>query len=231
MTTQTARNWTRFIPAVLGLATLAGEEPAVRRCHGQTVYAQPAAQPVYVAAPSSTVVVQPPAQTVVMAPQPAPRIIFAAPAAQPATFLLAPMVPAPAPMMAAPAALAAAPPGPSPAPATVLSLSAPGLVDRLLGTVGEHFARKKEPRLQTVTAGQAPLSFVPVGQPAPAGYAPAPAAAPLGYAPAGYAPTGYVPSGYAPVVSGPTARRGQRHPEAGRPTPTPQEAGRRRRTP
>ncbi|WP_165252176.1 hypothetical protein [Paludisphaera soli] len=72
------------------------------------------------------------------------------------------------------------------APSTAMVLQAPGLIDSLLGTIGENLARRKNPRIQMSpmpTLAQAPVANAPV------------AFAPAGQGQAYAQVTGYAPSG------------------------------------
>ncbi len=105
-----------------------------------------------------------------MAPVAAAPTMAMAPVAAAPTMAMAPVAAAPtmamAPVAAAPAAAAPA------AAAPTMMLVAPSLLNRLIGTIGEHFAQKKNPR---ILMAQAP-GLAPAPAPAPA-YAAAPAPA------------------------------------------------------
>ena len=122
---------------------------------------------------------QPAQAPVAMAPYAmAPAPVAMAPAPAQAPVAMAP-APAQAPMAMAPAVGQ----GPLAATALTMILTNPSFLDKIVGTIGEHFAQKKNPRIQM---GQAPtMAQAPVAQ------------APVGYAPQGYAPQAYAPVGYA----------------------------------
>lgn len=134
------------------------------------VYNTPAAPPVYAALPQSApVVLQPQAATVIVGPTPPPNIVIASAPATAPTVTYATVAPPPASTpnlflapspTAAPQSAAAAPatqalylsaPVPAAAAPTALVLMAPNLLDRALGTLGEHLARRKNPRVQLAT--------------------------------------------------------------------------------
>jgi hypothetical protein len=158
------------------------------------------------------------APTFAMAPTAAPTFAMA-PAAP--TFAMAPTsmvaaAPATQPVAAAPTANI----GQGPFTTTVLTTIAPSLLDNLLGAIGEHFARKRQPRLQMAPA--------PVAQQyaqAPVALAPAPAS---NYVPAGYAQAPGGQPGYLayPASAPPAPEYGyaaQAPPSY--PTPSPQGSG------
>jgi hypothetical protein len=135
--------------------------------------------------------------TVAMAPQPAMGYAPPAMSAPPAQNLFTqpmqapPMQPMQAPpmqpMQAPPMQPMQAPPmQPMQAPSTAMMLQAPGLLNSLLGTIGEHLARRRNPRVQMSpmpTLAQAPVANAPV------------AYAPVGQGQAYAAMTGYAPAG------------------------------------
>jgi hypothetical protein len=163
----------------------------------------PPSQPVVVAQPPQTIMVAPapppnivfsaPTQpTVMMAP-----VASAPPAAAPTNAFLAPSQPAAAPVAMMAMAPAAAPVAMAPAPAPVamapqqvgqgpvtaafMTLVAPTLLERLLGSIGQHFAQKGQPRL---AMGQAPTMSNVAMAPTAMGAAPMAMMAPQ--APPGY---------------------------------------------
>jgi hypothetical protein len=204
-------------------------------------------------APAPTVVQLQPAQAPPMASAPPmgnapPQNLFTQPAQAPPTGAAPP---ANAPSYAPPTypqQVAYAPPtqpvasapqqvGQGPIAAAVLTtvLTNPSLWERILGTIGEHLAQKKNPRIQM---GQAPVMQAPMtGQAPPAGQAPvayAPAAGqayvaaapavPYAYGIPTYPPPGYAaPPGYVPQPPPyPQPEYPVPSPQGYAPSPTPQ---------
>ena len=145
---------------------------------------QQTATPLTLTLPTAPVVVQQQPQTFVVAPAPTPHIIVATTApnaptvaytqAAPPSLFLSPGASQALPAVATAPGFAA----PAAAPAAV-GVVHPGLLDSLLGTIGEHFARKKWPRVQPMTVPMA-LTTVPqaVVQQAPVVQQSVPQAAP-----------------------------------------------------
>ena len=203
----------------------------------------PAAAPMVLSQPGPTFMVQQQAPTIMLAPPSAPNIVVMQAPSQAPSVSYAPQGPAsaPAPNFFAPAPqpsqappayapqqpmmMVAQAPQPAQAPAVgqgpllataaTMILTNPSLIDSMLGTIGEHFANKKNPRIKMVQApaiAQAPTA--PAGY-APAGYAPAVCYGPTGGqaylavpaggygGPPGYGPPPYAePPGYGPSPQG-----------------------------
>lgn len=143
-------------------------------------FAAPAPAPSPAPAPQPNLFAAAPVPSPAPAPAPAP-----APSAAP-VFMMAAPAPAPAPA-AAPTQVAFAPIAQAPAPG-VMVLKSPGLINSLIGTLGEHLAQKKNPRIQMASAPA--LSPAPVPAPSPLGQAPVAFAQAPSQAPAYYAPSG-----------------------------------------
>lgn len=115
----------------------------------------PTASAFGVSVPSASIVVSPSAPSVYVTPAPAPNIYMAQPVQQPSQlFVAAPLALPPSPvtqvgMMAATYAVA-----PQQAQAIaqaapqVMILHSPGMLESLIGTIGEHLAKRKWPRVQ-----------------------------------------------------------------------------------
>ncbi len=123
----------------------------------------PPAAPFAISVPSAPIVVTPSAPSVYVTPAPAPNVyVTTAPPSAPNVYLTQ-AAPQPAQLfVATPSAIAHAPtanvayapvaysaaPQAMPQTSQVMILHSPGLIENLIGTVGEHMAKRKWPRVQ-----------------------------------------------------------------------------------
>ena len=138
--------------------------PPVMMAPQQAVLPVPAASAYGVSVPSASIVVSPSAASIYVTAAPAPNVFIAQPVQSPSQlFVGSPMSLPPSPVtpvgiMAASYAVA---PQQAVAQASsgVMILHSPGLLESLVGTIGEHLARRKWPRVQM---GSAPtLTTIP----------------------------------------------------------------------
>lgn len=177
------------------LVPLAVSPPAA-----STYVAQPAAAPIVLQTPSPSILLQQTAPTIYIAPpaQPANIQILTPPPAAPSVSVLQPaqavqtqqlflapaaVAPAPAPAAYAPAPAAYAPAAYAPAayapayaaaaaPAATVVAVQPGLLGHIIGSVGEHLAKFKNPRLRVTAAPAAAVAPAPAYAPSAPAYAP-----------------------------------------------------------